>query len=320
MLREPNEWNLDDLHKHLQFAVELELWTIPYYMVAMYSIIDRTSAAFRGIRSVLIEEMLHLQCISNMANAYEYQPKLCLRPYGCPEIPHLDFALDDPDPRAAYSPWSTELGAFDEKRMNTMCLIEYPEWKTSRNPQLRSEPPEYGNIAELYAALKSGAGLLTRYLRGHRNQVDHFSAYYRGMPSLTIDDDGETGFQAFASLADLIREHGEGANPRIASQEGMVSTPYRNTADATQGPVIDEVAWSHFRRFSTLRGKNVNVHRGRVQPDHPLNLAWRDQLARLLRALEQLFSGRDHDNFAAVMFSTGAALQNCWRANVIPSL
>jgi len=46
-------WNLKHLHAHLQYAVSLELWTIPFYMSALFSIRDRSSPAFQLIQSIV---------------------------------------------------------------------------------------------------------------------------------------------------------------------------------------------------------------------------------------------------------------------------
>nr|MCU0322110.1 ferritin-like protein [Chitinophagaceae bacterium] len=52
---------IDSLKKHLQVAIELEHSTIPPYLCALYSIKEGTNvAASQIIRSVVIEEMLHM--------------------------------------------------------------------------------------------------------------------------------------------------------------------------------------------------------------------------------------------------------------------
>ena len=53
------QWSPKQLEAHLQHAIDLELWTIPYYMSAMYSIKDPASEAYRLIQSVTRQEMLH---------------------------------------------------------------------------------------------------------------------------------------------------------------------------------------------------------------------------------------------------------------------
>ncbi|HEX2087393.1 MAG TPA: ferritin-like domain-containing protein, partial [Solirubrobacteraceae bacterium] len=108
--------------------VDLELWTVPYYMAALYSIRDRTSDAYQLVQDVVHEEMLHVQLASNIANAFGLAPRFVPPVYGGPTVPHIDFALDVPNPTELYTPYSTAIGPLDLERVNTMCLIEYPEW------------------------------------------------------------------------------------------------------------------------------------------------------------------------------------------------
>jgi rubrerythrin len=64
-----------DLYESLQSAIELEHATIPLYLTAAYSIKDGSNTvARRIIRSVAIEEMLHMTIAANVANAIGYAP------------------------------------------------------------------------------------------------------------------------------------------------------------------------------------------------------------------------------------------------------
>jgi hypothetical protein len=66
-----------DLYTHLQAAIELEHSTIPPYLSALYSIktgTNRDAAAI--IRSVVIEEMLHMTIAANTLNAIGGTPRI----------------------------------------------------------------------------------------------------------------------------------------------------------------------------------------------------------------------------------------------------
>src|ERR1700733_9031036 len=92
-----DNWDLDHLRLHLQMAAFLEAWTIPYYMAAMYSIVDRATPAYQLIQSVIHQEMLHLQLVANIANAYDFSPSLELDFFTYEseeEIPYLHFDFD----------------------------------------------------------------------------------------------------------------------------------------------------------------------------------------------------------------------------------
>src|ERR1700759_357437 len=92
-----DNWDLEHLCRHLQMAALLEAWTIPYYMAPMFSIVDRATPAYQLIQSVLHQEMLHLQLVANVANAYDHRPQLAPEwfSYGPDEqIPYLHFEFN----------------------------------------------------------------------------------------------------------------------------------------------------------------------------------------------------------------------------------
>ncbi len=236
------KWDLPHLQNHLQYAVDLEFWTIPFYMAAMYSIKDPSLEAYRLIQSVVYEEMLHVQMAGNIANAYDHCPTFDAPLYKGKEIPHLDFALDTPDPRKQFDPYSTKIGPLDRERLNTMCLIEYPEWETGHQPDLREKMREYGSIGEFYDAVEVGAAELVAYLKGGRNQVDFFKNFYRDFAQQTVTQDGEAGLKQAVNLIKAITDQGEGQT------ESKMDIPeeYQNTEDGFHPD------WTHFRKFSAL--------------------------------------------------------------------
>src|SRR3954454_15054661 len=83
---------LASLQEHLQWAIELEHFTIPPYLCALYSLNPaRNADAAEVIASVLMEEMLHLTLAANLLNAVGGRPRIdtprLLRPYPRP-FPH----------------------------------------------------------------------------------------------------------------------------------------------------------------------------------------------------------------------------------------
>lgn len=70
-----------NLHDLLKAAMTVELTTIPAYLQAMFSLEDRDDGganreALETIRSVLVEEMLHLTLAANLLNAVGGEPAL----------------------------------------------------------------------------------------------------------------------------------------------------------------------------------------------------------------------------------------------------
>ncbi len=69
--------NIDDLRRILQEAIELEHFTIPPYLCALYSIQAGTNdQAAKIIHSVVMEEMLHMVMAANILNAIGGKPKM----------------------------------------------------------------------------------------------------------------------------------------------------------------------------------------------------------------------------------------------------
>lgn len=78
--------DVDDLREGLQQALELELATIPPYLYALWSIVDRRSRAAQLIVDVVAEEMLHMALVANILNAVGGVPRLA-DPAAVPSYP-----------------------------------------------------------------------------------------------------------------------------------------------------------------------------------------------------------------------------------------
>ncbi|MDC1162135.1 ferritin-like domain-containing protein [Tenacibaculum sp.] len=315
MLLTQQDWTLDHLKVHLQSAVDLEFWTIPFYMSAMYSIKDKSSDSYQLIRTVVNQEMLHLQCAANIANSYGLSPTIAPPVYEGTTIPHLDFSLDNPDVIKPYLPYTAEIGPLDLEHVNAMCLIEIPDYETQEKVPLFSNVEEYGSIGAFYEALRLGASHLKRYIKGGVKQVDFFSAFYRNMPEMIITDSKDDGFNQVNLLIDLITEQGEGQSKKDETIPGV----FQNTADDT---APDE---DHFEKFNQIKNTSPLPETFPVKPiseytseDKELQYILLEQFTALRAALQELFNGENPDNFFAVMSSTGAAIRNCWEHGVTP--
>jgi hypothetical protein len=313
----PQNWPINILREHIQYAVDLEFWTIPFYMCAMYSIVDRTAEAFQLLQSIVNQEMLHLQSIANISNAFGVSPIFDKPVYSGRNIPHLDFKLDKPDPRPLYEPYSAEIGALDIERLNAMCLIEYPDYLSSNEPDMNPNISNYSNIGEFYLALQYGASQRTDQLRGGIRQVDLFSNFYRNLPSLTITDSGELGFYQVYLLMNLITDQGEG----ISKDNEKLKPAFQNTANDREQEL------SHYMKFTSLKAegklpeiypvKEVSTYTTEdIELQHILHTHFKD----LRLQLEAFFKGDNPQDFYRIMFSVGAAIQNCWKHGVVPKI
>lgn len=314
--RRRKAWTLAALHAHFQGAIELELWTIPYYLTVLYSIKDPTSEPYRLIQAAVYQEMLHTQLVANIANAYGYSPRLSPPEYAGQRIPHLDFRLDARNPTEQYSPYSAELGPLDACRVNTMCLVEYPEWRTEREPDLAASRREYGSIGEFYDAVRVGMGELRRHVRASQRQVDEFSSFYQGHPGLTVTEPGDRGFRQALSLIDVIVDQGEGQTQPIET----VPTESRNTADGYKD------AWPHFHRFEHIRKMTAlpAVYAGTPNPPAgSAGLRMQQLLAadfsQFLAVLNRAFAGEPMPaGFGVQMARLGGEIVQCWQHGAIP--
>jgi hypothetical protein len=83
----PGDHDIGWLHESLQWAVELEFATIPTYLSGMWSIKDPSSEAAGLIRSVVLEEMLHLGLVCNMIVGIGGTPQITAPVYPAKGLP-----------------------------------------------------------------------------------------------------------------------------------------------------------------------------------------------------------------------------------------
>jgi hypothetical protein len=151
---------LTRLHELLQKALEIELFTIPPYLTALYSIKEGTNRdSAKIIQSVVMEEMLHATLVANVMNAVGAIPlvspersrgrlKKCNYPS---RIPHINLDLE-----VALSP-------FSEHAITDFKAIEAPEspkeWKDSiRLGQIHSIGHLYNIVLDHLVAVANELG------------------------------------------------------------------------------------------------------------------------------------------------------------------
>jgi hypothetical protein len=147
--RQPLE-SVEDLRTALANAIALELSTIPPYLTALFSIKPGANAAAGTIiRSVVIEEMLHLSLACNLLNAVR----------GCPDLPaavvrypsELPMGIGDEPGK----PLVVGLTRLSEQSIQTFMTIEEPEHPL-HFPEGRlsaTEQGDYHTIGEFYDAV-----------------------------------------------------------------------------------------------------------------------------------------------------------------------
>ena len=147
--------DIDDLRAALQNALALEFSTIPPYLTALYSIrpirpgVNAAAAAI--IRSVVMEEMLHLSLVGNILNAVGGRPRLAAT------VPHYPGPLPMGIGDQPGQPFIVGLKRLTRDLVrDVFMVIEEPEHPIEF-PEVRATflPEEYHTIGEFYAAVAS---------------------------------------------------------------------------------------------------------------------------------------------------------------------
>lgn len=144
---------LEDLKRNLQTAVALEHSTIPPYLCALYSIKEGTNTvASTIIRSVVVEEMLHMILAANILNAIG----------GKPVINQKEFVPTYP----GYLPGSDKsfivgLEKFSKESIDVFLKIEkpsppLPKMDPEQAADLLFEDPGFQTIGQFYQAIMLG--------------------------------------------------------------------------------------------------------------------------------------------------------------------
>jgi hypothetical protein len=288
-----------DLLQHLQWALGVELATIPPYLSALYSIVDEAAEAAALIRSVVVEEMLHMAQVSNLMNAIGGCPSLKAGdvPYYPTFIPH----------HAAGGPF-IQVGPLTAEVARTVFMaIEQPE-ASIHSP---AEGDDFHTIGQFYKAIEEGFHECARrdpdlfsQDTGFQRADTYFGAGGGELIVVHTMDDVTTAIQE-------ITEQGEGAIFPYPPQPGQERFgDYDNwglRTDGTYGPIIG-VPWelSHYEKFKEIADGVVSLpptHPAQPNPStealpaplRPLSELFDGCYTMLLGALEQSFTSKETD-------------------------
>jgi hypothetical protein len=326
-------WTPESLLDHLQKAVYLELWTLPLYLTAAYSVRvpgtdaekpptlvpvrspknpnrSREQIAFNHIYSIAVQEMLHLELASNLLNAlfgpHGYGPK-----FTGEWAPRYD----------AFPPWigvklPVQLGAVDEAQMRLLAAVETPEPDTDPPPDGPQEV--YDSIGQFYKAIQQGIDALwdTLYVpssKGFRQRSEFADPKFPG--------DDYTGFSATIS--------GDSATAR--AQADQVVQAIIGQGEGSGGPFIPEDLRpeelddledrvSHFARFRLVQAQQTYAVRSDSDALRAAQAALDSGFTQLLQGLEQSFGG-DLALAAGLnpMWSLPTQIVQVWAAGGVPT-
>ena len=234
--QEPIE-TVEQLRNHLHQAAALELSTIPLYLYAAYSI--KTSgysqwspgmSAFRAIRSVVIEEMLHLCLARNLLVAIG----------GAKQVSFYDkdFVPSYPSPMLHRVP-TLMLGL--ERCTPALMQDVFMPLELPAKAGAPAQPDSYNTIGQFYAAIVAGFERLSgpKLWRNTHADLQYDEAYWNqdGGGAPIVVKDLPTALQAITTIV----EQGEGAAP------GDDEVPLK-PADPVAG--MEEL--SHYAKFRRI--------------------------------------------------------------------
>ncbi|MCZ4103029.1 ferritin-like domain-containing protein [Streptomyces sp. H39-C1] len=209
----------------LQTAVALEHATMPLYCAAMYSLEVQNYPSYNTIRSVLMEEMVHMAIASNMVAALGGSPNI----QGlAPEFPGTGGL-----PGGVAPDLRLRLAKLSNASLESFMRLEAPEFMLNGR-QRGSAYPTIGSFYEaIRAAIVVNAGAVERAVRegGPANQVGGNLGY------LTFAADDPDPVSRLLQGLDLIMEQGEGTGA------GSVETQREDF----------QKEGSHYARFAELR-------------------------------------------------------------------
>ncbi|OBU87241.1 ferritin-like domain-containing protein [Chromobacterium subtsugae] len=252
-IHNPATWSQQELYDNLQAAVDVELWTIPLYLTTLYSMQGLNAddqQAYPGvaklIESVVIQEMLHLELISNLCNALGYAPR-----YPFPsneETEGIPFLKPDVPPQ--YAGYQVKLGPLDINQLKLFCVIELPEppGKPDWNKQTR-----YNSIGELYQALEIAVKVQWKDLyvgaAANTKQQANFTDYaQKNQHGAGFSQTINSLEQALAAMQAIVKQ-GEG-NRATAEIPLRDQPPAENPAN--YDPSDFDPAQSHFLKFNEI--------------------------------------------------------------------
>lgn len=311
---------------HAQVAVAVELYTIPFYLSALASIIppgapnatDKSKAAYASVLSVCTEEMLHLQLAANMCIALGTTPDYTAPIYGSvPTFPDGTPILDPTDPATGDSGILNATIGNILQALPTMLDIEVPtEFEAARLT------PPYRSIGQMYAALRALTRLAGKTVPWTMtNQQSVFAS-------------GQSFTQTIGSFADLsaaidvICEQGEGqaqspppTAPFTASEFTVASG---DQLTGTGSDPATQAQFSHFGRFLNVQALGLTsadlVYTGTASfaPGSTENLKLQADCAALITTLNGIWAGTTSVNGIWSMTNLLTDAASVWTAGNIP--
>jgi hypothetical protein len=241
--------DLETLRRMVSTAVRVEFTTIPPYLTALYSITDTSSDAYQALRSVVVEEMFHVNQASNLLVAIGGRPTFTGQ-----AVPTYPTFLPSAS-RSAALPYVGLYRASTSVFQNVFMNIEMPAPFDAP-----AEGAHYKTIGQFYKAIEEGlvrcvdkygpAGVFQQ-ATGMRQRSDIYLGKFGGRAIDVHDLDSAR----FAILQ--IVEQGEGAvdptRPLAPEEPFAAYAYYGRRIDGTYGPILGTpFELSHYFKFKRV--------------------------------------------------------------------
>jgi rubrerythrin len=201
--------DVEDLRRHLQWAIEVEHSTIPPYEYAMWSVVDPDSEAGTSIKYVAREEMLHAALAANLLTAVGGAPR-----FTGDAVPRYPEPMRHHDPK---QPLVLHLAPASVELIGDVFLrIEQPEERGAK-----PEADRYETLAQFYEAIVAALARLGEeiFTGDPRRQVTKGYAGHGGGALFAITDVDS----ALLSI-EVIVEQGEGTHTSAFAPVGFDPT------------------------------------------------------------------------------------------------
>jgi Ferritin-like len=272
---------VEELQKHLYQAAKVEMSTIPLYLYAAYSIKtsgsyqwDAGVSAFQTIRTVVIEEMLHLCLARNLLLSTNpppfafYDPDFIgVQPGGKAPYPR-PMLHREPPLMLSLQPCTRDLVR------DTFMKIERPE-KSSAPPQ----PDRYNTLGQFYGAIRDGLERLAGpklWARPHTEfqywpESGYWTASDLGGRPIVVSD-----LPSALEALDTIVEQGEGTDP-----DQTQTVPIKPAT-----PEVGYIEYSHYAKFERIAQRIDQIRETWRVPTNPRA----ESFNQPVRGLAELFN------------------------------
>lgn len=226
----------DWLKQALQWAIELEFFTIPPYLTAFWSVKDHRDPVAVAIREVLIEEMLHMSLACNMLVAIGGKPRI----YDAGVVPKYPNRLPGGVKPSLY----VSLEGLSKPALNTFMKIEEPE-KDIAHLEMVEAVETFPRIGAFYDAIKDAF----HNIKPKLTREAQIEAYF----GETQQSDGSNVPKNIGSLNDvdaaiaLIKDQGEGTEEEVSDKDTGELAHYYRFKEVAVGRKIIKVGdrWVH---------------------------------------------------------------------------